>query len=197
MARIGNASSQWARTFRRIPIALVFLASAGMDCGGSLPPISPCLLLSDVNQKSPGDATGTELSGQFRRLSALEISCNFCDGNTVTDPSCDPPTIPADQVWTFTQTDGELILEISSGGRTIELAGGIEVGGRFSVGGIAAPETNTGVQTGQGLLLFEGTYSGDRVIGELTIRLTANSPNGTGRVLDFEQVTSAILDRAD
>jgi len=150
-----------------------------------------CITADDVLTIPPGNATGTELSGQYRIVSGLLTSCRDCERNTNPE-SCSSlePIVTEGFIGEITQEDGVIMITDANGG---ELVGGINNDGSFSAGTIIAVTDNEGEIVGQANVLFSGRFVADRILADTLFHFTANTSNGisdlvaTGEVV-YEKV---------
>ena len=152
-----------------------------------IPQPAPCLSIDDVINIPSGNAVETIDWGVYRGVSIVRTSCTQCELNTVASSKCTEATLNSNFL-TFQQTGGRLTAE----GPNSVLAGGIDTDGTFTIGTISTPVANDGTFGGQGLVLIEGQFIGNRIITTLTTRVTISNAEGT---IDLMAVHSFTLDR--
>ncbi|HWL92604.1 MAG TPA: hypothetical protein VNT79_03645, partial [Phycisphaerae bacterium] len=111
--------------------------------------------------------------------------------NTDPDSRCTDTSIDPNIETTFTQVGGRLTAE-SDG---IDYTGGINTDGTFTIGAIVTPTAPDGSASGQGLVIIEGEFVGDRIIGIARTRLTGN--NDDGSTIDLQAEFTLTLERVD
>ena len=177
---------------------LCYLASLSVmwvGCGTTnilMPQPSVCLAVDDVLNIPPGDGTQTMVLGTYHAITQFRESCAQCSKNTFPETECTDDTIDVSVRTTFTQDGGILTVERTDGNT---LQGGINTDGTFIIGATVTPTRDDGVQSGQGLVLFEGRFTGNVIIATITVRLTVNDPGGG--VLDAQSVHAVTLERVE
>ncbi len=157
-----------------------------------LPP-GVCLVLEDVDNIPPGDATGDREWGEYRIISKVRQSCGRCGLNTFAQAECSDAAINPDARTTFTQTGGVLVALDSTG---TEMRGGINADGTFKVGAtMDSPDDGTPA-SGQGLVLLEGVFDGNQIQVTMTGRLTMSATE-TGDTFDLQSVLLVTLERVE
>lgn len=175
-------------TMRRIHLLIlampVLFAVAGAQCETTLPSLqgTACLSIDDVTNIPSGDATGTIEWGTYRAVSNIRTSCVQCALNTVPESECTDSTLDQTILTTFTQNGGQLTAEATDGS---SMTGSINTDGTFTIGAIITPTADDGTTAGQGLILFEGAFVGNRIIVTGTMRLTVNESDGRTFDLSF------------
>jgi hypothetical protein len=174
-----------------VVIALSLPIMLGGQCNTGLLP-DTCLSIEQIINIPSGDAQGTVNWGTYRPVSNVRTSCDQCALNTVPESTCTDSTVDPNARATFVQVDGALSATGTDG---LELSGGVNVDGTFTLGSIITPMFDDGSSGGQGLGLFEGQFVGERIIGTLTSRLTVNDTDG--RTIDLLAVATVVYERVN
>lgn len=168
-----------------LPLAMAAQCSPGLSPGD-------CLTIEQVTNIPPGNAQGTVDWGTYRPVSNVRTSCARCSLNTIPDSMCTDSTVDPDGRATFMQVDGVLS---ASGSDSLQLTGGINSDGTFTLGAIVTPMSGEGTSGGQGLALLEGQFVGNRIIATLTSRLTVNDTGG--ETIDLLSVATVTYEHVD
>lgn len=178
---------------RKLLAAIVGCALCmGQMCGAPVvqpDPTPPCLTLADILNIPPGNGAGTGFSGLYHPVSIVEEECIRCERDTGPDSRCDPPVVYPDQRSMFTQSDGTLTVTSDN---SPTQSGAINSDGTFKIGAVVTLTTTEGTNSGQGLVLFEGRFVGNRIVATMKWRMTGNQDTG---VIDLQQVSTCVYER--
>ncbi len=154
-------------------------------------PFTACLTVNDVINIPPGNAVGSVIWGTYQAKSKLRQTCVQCNSNTVPEATCTGDFVDSSVRTVYIQEDGVLTAE-DSAGETV--TGAINDDGSFRIGSIIPLTNSNGIQTGQGLVLIEGSFTGDHIVATMTMRLTANGDDG---VYDLQATSTVTWERVD
>jgi hypothetical protein len=155
----------------------------GQNCATPAPAPQECLSTTDVTNVPAGDATGNGFSGDYLAITSTLDSCGECVQNACPG-ICDAaePVVQVGAVLRVTQDGGNLMF----GSGTELVTGGVNADGTFSAG-IAVPSRNSeGEVNGTVLILFEGRFTSDLAVIDITFHQTANVPD----LCDFQFVNA-------
>ena len=171
--------------------AYLILVLAG--CNASFLPGAACIDVDDVLEIPPGNALGTDLSGEYEIVGGFLKGCETCGANTARRDPCDGAfaTVQEGATGTIVQDDGFLSIVDASGQ---ELVGGIDADGTVILRTIGPVMDSRGEIVGRAFALFEGRFVGDTLLVDAIFRISTSEGTETS---DYAITNEVVYERIE